>query len=93
MQQLPFKALFVGFSVFWAVGCGKSGPLVDVCVSDPERNGLQCVDKKQRPYFLTYSQSDSYVAVSPDDFGILLNYCGLKGVEAKSVIQYVVNRK
>lgn len=63
---------FLGAS---ASSCASPGPLIDVCVSDPARVGFECRDKKQQPYFLPYEKSENYIAIPPNDFETLVNYC------------------
>ncbi len=55
--------------------CG-SGPKVMVCVSDPGAHGFDCYDERtSKSSFLSYDQSDKYVAFNPSDAQTLLNFC------------------
>lgn len=58
--------------------CGTTGPKITVCLSDPASQGFQCVDKERKEFFLPYPASDNYIAIPPDDFQLLLNYCKSK---------------
>jgi hypothetical protein len=71
MQLRKFRTLSAVCSIA-LVACGK-GPKVDICISDPPRNGAQCVDKKQQPYFRAYEETENYVMLSPADAEALLN--------------------
>lgn len=64
------------FPVLSAVcsGC-VSGPKVVVCISDPINHGFQCSDPDDNRSFLSYDDSENYVAFSPDDAKKLLQYC------------------
>lgn len=80
MRLKPFRTLSVALVSLFS-GC-KHGPLVDVCLSFPEKSGFVCVDKGQQSYFLPYEQSSKYVAFSPDDAQLLIQSCGM-GKKAK----------
>lgn len=68
-----FKIFCVALSV---TAC--NGLVVDVCISSPDSGGLVCVDKKQNQYFKPYSETENYVAFSPDDAEKLIDSCKLK---------------
>lgn len=78
MQLKKFRIFWI--SVFLA-SCG-SGPKVSVCVSDGEK-GYDCVDKKKATYFVEYGKSQNWIAFSPDDFELLLNYYKSKLAECR----------
>lgn len=77
MPLKKFKILFILLSL----SACKTGPKVDVCVSDPKNNGFQCVDKSQKAYFLKYQDSENYVAFNPTDAQTILSYCGASHAE------------
>jgi hypothetical protein len=72
LQEL-YRISFIVLSLT-ATAC-KSGPLIDVCVSDPLNGGLQCVDTKKNPYFKPYTQTENYFCLNPDDTKTLIDHC------------------
>lgn len=66
-----FKILFLALS-FFLVSCG-SGPKVATCVSDGDL-GFDCVDHDGRVFRIPYQMSEGYVAYSPEDLELLVNY-------------------
>lgn len=56
-------------------GCVKNGPKVDVCVSDPDRGGFQCIAKDEKTtYFIEYRNSAGVVGIPADDFKTMLEW-------------------
>ncbi len=55
--------------------CG-SAPKGPVCVSDPAVGGFDCYDSStEKSYFVTYQNSDHYVALPPSYAQTLFDYC------------------
>jgi hypothetical protein len=81
---VQFKILFVGLSLLLA-SCG-SGPKVTICIVDSNNNGLQCVDAKDKAFFVPIAQADNYVALPPGDMRTLIEYCGLKNRDKVAVL-------
>lgn len=77
MRPKKYRISLAAFSVLFISACG-SGPKVTICVSDPANNGFQCVDHKKKSFFLPYADSENYLALSPDDAKLLLDYCKAK---------------
>lgn len=46
-----------------------------MCISDPDRNQFDCVDYNNKVFYVSYRDSSNYVAFSPKDAELLLNYC------------------
>lgn len=64
-------------SLFLLSGC-PGGPTVDVCISSADKaHGLDCVDKKEKPFILPYEGSRNFVCFSPNDARTLFEYCRL----------------
>lgn len=55
------------------VACGK-GPIITVCISNPDKSGFECVDHEQKKFFLPYQLSENYVATPSEDLRSLLEY-------------------
>jgi hypothetical protein len=73
-----YKIWLVAFSLLWlAAGC-KNGPKIVICVVDVANKGYQCVDKKEKEFFLPFELSDNYIAIPPEDAKTLLDYCKSK---------------
>jgi hypothetical protein len=74
LKLLPILLLVVPLN-----SCG-GGPKLKLCISDPSHGGFDCYDERTGlSSFLSYSESDKMVALTPSDAQILLNYCtGLK---------------
>lgn len=49
--------------------------------------GLQCVDAKDKAFFVPLSQADNYVALPPNDMRTLIEYCGLKSRDKALVLK------
>jgi hypothetical protein len=62
-----FAASLLVLSSCATMGCKGKGPVVFVCVSDPESKGFQCSNGKVET-FLPYGASENYIALSPRDF-------------------------
>lgn len=78
MLQKISLAIFLIFSL---TACGV-GPKVTVCISDPVNHGFQCFDQRtKKSFFLDYSKSENYFALSPSDAKDVLNYCKQKGTK------------
>lgn len=58
-----------------ATGGSQSGPLIPMCISDPENQGFQCADKDQTSYFLPFEKSGDLVATDLDSFKVLIDWC------------------
>lgn len=77
MRLLPRLWLTLLLPVVLLVPSCGTGPKVAVCISDPALGGFDCYDEKtQGAYFVSYANSNRYVALSPPDAQLLLNYCG-----------------
>jgi hypothetical protein len=50
---------------------------VPVCISDGDK-GFDCVDEHKKEFRVEYNRSLNYVAFSPTDFELLLNYYKVK---------------
>lgn len=56
-----------------------SGVEVMVCISDPDRGGFQCYNKKtEKESFVKFEDSNGFIAFTPDDAQKLLNACAKK---------------
>lgn len=75
LQKIKFALLIACVISFAAC---KGGPKVSPCVSDPASGGFQCTHPDESESFLPYSDSENYVAFSPDDISDLIDYCGTK---------------
>jgi hypothetical protein len=84
-----FKTLFGVLISLGLVSCRGNGPLVDVCISFPVRQGFICVNKEDQTYFLPYSNSLKYVAFSPADAQLLIESCGVNGRTKAYIREYV----
>jgi len=70
-KKLPI--LFLGFSLLAA--CGK-GPSVTVCVLDIESDFGRCYDQKKLSSFDTpLGDLENWIAISSEDFELILNHC------------------
>lgn len=73
MRQSVFKTLLVACSVL--SGCAHAGPKVAVCISDPEANVFQCVDREGKSYVLPFRQTGNYVCMPPEDAQNYMQWC------------------
>ena len=73
------RRLLLAFSLACLSNGCISGVEVQVCVSDPERGGFQCYNKKtEKESFVKYEDSNGYISFTPDDAQKLLNACSKK---------------
>lgn len=74
MLPKPFKTLLLTCSLLFICGC-EDGPKVDICVSDPDSGGFQCMSKDQKTaYFVDYRDSRGMVGVPSEDFKVLVEW-------------------
>lgn len=73
-----FRVCLSACSVLILATSCASGPSVTLCISDPPKNGFQCVDPQGKAFFLAYADSANYVAMSPDDTEHLFSWIKLK---------------
>lgn len=81
MQLKRFKTLSISVACMF-INCGHA-PVVPVCVSDA-KTGFDCVDKEKKAYFVPMEKSENWVAFSPEDFKLLLDYYKTKCKEQES---------
>lgn len=89
MQQKLSSLSFAALASLFCLSCGGNGPLVDVCISDPDHGRAVCVDTHQNPYFLSYAQTKHYVMFSPDDAQKILEAAGLTGHQKAQVMAHL----
>lgn len=54
--------------------CGRSGPLLDIGISDPDKHGMQMTYEDGHQGFEAYENTVNWVCMPPDDFQRLLEY-------------------
>lgn len=77
MRLGKFATSFLALSLL--IGCAKLK--VDVCISSPKDGGFVCVKPDDSEYFLTYENSENYLALSPDDARTVVEACRIKDQE------------
>ena len=75
--RLKFSLSLIALSGM-GLGCAHPGPLLDICVSNPDESGFDCQSKKGEPYFLPYRNSGEVVGMPATDFEAYVNYCSQK---------------
>jgi hypothetical protein len=74
MPRFKFNALCMGISFLLLTSCRAHGPLVNTCVSNPDAFGLECVDTKEKAYFVHYANAQNYICYSPDDHKLITDW-------------------
>lgn len=79
MHFKAYKNCLSAFSICAAfTACSSGGPQITLCVSDYKAGGFQCVKPDGSNFFLAYSDSDNYLAMSPGDSEHLFNWIKVK---------------
>ena len=74
MRLLPKLLPFLVASLLLS-SCGHEKLIVDVCFTDPDAGGLDCVHHADNSrFFVKFSDAANYLAFSPQDTQTLLNY-------------------
>jgi hypothetical protein len=91
MLQRRFKTLYLALGSLLVGSCG-SAPKVTICISDPLKNGFQCVDHDKKEFFIAYQKSENYVAMSPDDFRQVVEWvkvhCDKQEVDSNAISKF-----
>ena len=71
------KTLPLLFAICAASGCRSAGPIVTVCILDPERGALQCASGADdaEPYEMPIEDAVNFVCLSPSDARAVLKAC------------------
>ena len=56
-------------------------PNITVCVSVPEKGGLNCSLAGGKMFFLPFSESSNYIALPPEDARTVIEKCYKQGEE------------
>lgn len=74
-RRLP-SLLPILFVVSLLSACAHVGPKVNVCISDPPMDGMDCYSEiTNRSYFKTYIETDKYVCLPPEDAHTVFDFC------------------
>jgi hypothetical protein len=74
---MPYMAFLSGILMCLVASCGN-GPKVRVYLSDPGSGGMEYYDENTGERgFVSYADTDKFIAFSQADATTLFNYCGL----------------
>ena len=66
------KGILLSLILF--IGSCKTGPDIAVCLLDPANDVLRC-SKDGNAFIIPFKEAENYIAIQPDDFKKVLDYC------------------